>query len=209
MDKNIENQIIHTETLIFPEIGFHANSIKCVLSQERKPYLHGVRMAIFDLYQSTERYSFKILLTLLMDKVAARHCPAFNNAGQRYWTGYGKFEIVGCAHGEIGEELNISHAVGSKLKVTYGQAVLGFPSERSQIDGLHTPRQSEFLTNVIQALGPMADRQPGTCSDIQGRDSKAHHSFTRGSDGCSVFVKLRIYRSVRCKSMATRLRKKC
>lgn len=153
---------MNTEGLIFPDIGFHADPVECVLSQESEPCLHGIRMAIFDLYQSTERYPFKILLTLFMDKVASGHRPSFNNAGQRYRAGDGKFKIVGGSHGEVGKELNIAHAVGPKLKVTDRQAILRFSSERPQIDGLHTPRQSKLFTNVIQALSPTEERQTGT-----------------------------------------------
>lgn len=66
----------HTKTFIIPNIGFHSNSIECMLPQKGEPCLHHLGIAVPNLNEPTECYPFKILLAFLVHKIAPRNCPA-------------------------------------------------------------------------------------------------------------------------------------
>lgn len=51
-----------------------------MLSQESQPHLDSLGMAIMYLYQTSQSDPLKVLLALLVDKVAPRYCPAFDDS---------------------------------------------------------------------------------------------------------------------------------
>lgn len=104
---------------MLPDICLHADSIKCVFAKKCKPYLHRLRIAIFNLNKSTESDPFEVFLTLFVNEVTSRDRPAFDNAGERNGAGNREIEIVGCADGEIGKKFNVVNTVGAQLKVAH------------------------------------------------------------------------------------------
>lgn len=116
---------------MFIDICLHTDPIEGMFPEESKPGLHGLRISILDLDQTTERDSFKILLALLVHKVASWDGPAFDETRQWHGTGNGQVEIISGTDGEVGKELDILDAVGSQLEITHGEAVLCLPPEWS------------------------------------------------------------------------------
>lgn len=101
-----------------------------VLPQERQPSLYRFGMTIFYLYKPPERDPFKILLAFCMDEVTTGHRPPFDETGERHWPRRGEVKIIGCAEGEVCEELDVADVVRSKLKVAHREAVLRLSSQR-------------------------------------------------------------------------------
>lgn len=135
-----------TETVVFKNICLHTNSIKGVFPEKSEPSLHGLWAAILDLNQPAEGNSLEVFLALLVHEVASRNGPAFDEARQRHGTGDREVKVVGGTDGEVGEELDILDAVGSQLKIAYGEAVFGLPSEWAEINRLHASGQSSVFT---------------------------------------------------------------
>jgi hypothetical protein len=100
-----------------------------VLPEESKPGLHGLRISILDLYQSAKSDSFKVLLALLVHKVASGYSPAFDDARERHRSGHGEVEVVSGTDSEVCEELDVADTVGSQLKIANGKTVLCLPPE--------------------------------------------------------------------------------
>lgn len=123
-------RVAHTKTVVFPDICLHTDSIKCVLPEKCKPCLHRLWVSILDLNQSTEGDSFEVLLTLLVHEVASGYGPAFNDAGERHRPGHREVEVVSGTNGKVREELHVTDAVGSQLKVADWKAVFHLPPQR-------------------------------------------------------------------------------
>lgn len=69
-----------------------------------------------------------------MHEIASWYCPSLCDLAQ--WCRACRWEIqkVGCAHGKVGEDFEIAHAVGSKLKVCDFGGILGWSAlERRQV----------------------------------------------------------------------------
>lgn len=139
---------------MLPDIGLHADTIKCVFPQESKPGLHCFWVSILNLDKPAEGDPLKILLALLVDEIASWDGPAFDDAWERDGTGDGEVEVIGSTDGEVGEELHIFDAVGSKLQITNWEAIFRLSPEGSHINGLHAAWQSGALTQSSQSLGP-------------------------------------------------------
>lgn len=117
-----------------------------VFPKESKPCLDRLRVTILDLDQATERDPLKVLLALLVYEVTASHGPAFGDTGERHGAGDGEVQIVGGTDGKVGEELQVLHAVGSQLKVAYGEAVLRLPPQGTQVERLDASGKSGVFT---------------------------------------------------------------
>lgn len=135
-----------TETVVFKHICLHTNSIEGVFPEKGEPSLHGLWAAILDLDQPAEGNSLEVFLALLVHEVASRNGPAFDKSRQRHGTGNREVKVVGGADGEVGEEFDVLDAVGSQLKVAYGETVFGLPPEWAKIDSLHASGQSSVFT---------------------------------------------------------------
>lgn len=57
-----------------------------------------------------------------MDEVGPWDGPAFCYAWEGYGTTGGEAKVVGSAHSEIGEELEVTDGVGAHLEIAYGEA---------------------------------------------------------------------------------------
>ncbi len=58
-----------------------------------------------------------------------------------------KPEIVGCAQGEVAEELEVADGVGAQLEIAGGHTVHGFAAEGAEVDGLDGAGMAEgFVT---------------------------------------------------------------
>lgn len=135
-----------TETVMFPNIRLHTDSVKGVFPKEGEPRLHRLRVPILDLDQSAKGDPLEVLLALLMHKVASGDGPAFNDARKRHGTGNGKVQIIGGANGEVGEEFHILNTVRSQLEIAHREAVLRLPPKWSRVDRLYASRKSSILT---------------------------------------------------------------
>jgi hypothetical protein len=89
-----------------------------------------LRVSILDLDQSAKSDSFKVLLALLVHKVASGYSPAFDDARERHRSGHGEVEVVSGTDSEVCEELDVADTVGSQLKIADWKTVLCLPSER-------------------------------------------------------------------------------
>lgn len=98
-----------------------------MLAKKGQPCLDCLWVAVLDLDESAEGDPLKILLALLVNKVAPGDGPAFDNARERNGSGDGEVEIVRGANGKVGKELDVLNTVGSQLEVTHGEAVFRFP----------------------------------------------------------------------------------
>lgn len=136
----------HTKTLVLPNIGLHSNSIERMFPKEGQPSLNRLRISILYLDKAAERNPLKVLLALLVDKVTASHGPAFGDTRKGYGAGHGEAEVVRSTEGEVGEELQILHTVGSQLEVANGEAVFRLPPERTQVERLDAARKSGVFT---------------------------------------------------------------
>lgn len=114
--------------------------------KEGQPSLNRLRISILYLDKAAERNPLKVLLALLVDKVTASHGPAFGDTRKGYGAGHGEAEVVRSTEGEVGEELQILHTVGSQLEVANGEAVFRLPPERTQVERLDAARKSGVFT---------------------------------------------------------------
>lgn len=117
-----------------------------VFPKESQPCLDRLRVAILDLDQTAKRDPLKVLLALFVYEVTASHGPAFGDTGEGHGAGHGEVEVVGGTDGKVGEELQVLHAVGSQLKVAYGEAVLRLPPKGTQVERLDTSGESGVFT---------------------------------------------------------------
>ena len=90
-------------------------------------------MSVLDLHQPAQRDALEVLLRLLVHEVAADHCPALGDLGEGSWARGGEAEVVGCAHGEVGHELDVAHGVGAELEGRGGDAVFGLSAEGFEV----------------------------------------------------------------------------
>jgi hypothetical protein len=102
-----------TKALVLPDVGLHTNSVEGVFPEESQPRLHGLRISIFDLNQSTESDSLEVLLALLVYEVTSRDGPTFDDARERNGSGDREVQIIRCADGEVGKKFHVFDAVGS------------------------------------------------------------------------------------------------
>lgn len=128
----------HTKAIVFPDIGLHTNSVKCMLAEEGQPNLHGSGVSILDLNESAKSDTFEVLLALLVHEVAPGDGPAFGDARERHRPRHGEVEVVSGADGEVREEFHIADTVGSQLEVADGQAVFRLPPQGPEVYRLHT-----------------------------------------------------------------------
>ena len=85
-------------------------------------------MSIFNLDQAPQRLPLKVLHALLEDEDAARDRPSFDELGQGHGSRGCEVEIVGRSQSEVGEDLQVAHAVGAELEVAgRGGVFSGFP----------------------------------------------------------------------------------
>lgn len=131
---------------MLPDVGLHADSIERVFPKEGQPGLNRLRVSILDLDQAAERDPLKVLLALLVYEVTASHGPAFGDTGKGHGARDGEAEVVGGTDGEVGEELQVLHAVRSQLEVANREAVFRLPPERAQIERLDATRKSGVFT---------------------------------------------------------------
>ncbi len=66
---------------MLPYIGFHANTIVCMLSKKRQPDLHIFGVTVLYLYQPPECDPFEVLLTPFVDEVTPGHRPSLSDPG--------------------------------------------------------------------------------------------------------------------------------
>jgi hypothetical protein len=81
--------------------------------QEAKPDLHNLGVSILDLNQSPQSDTLKVFLTLLVNEVGSGNGPALGDLGKRHRAFGREVEVVGGAKSEVGEKLEVAHAVGA------------------------------------------------------------------------------------------------
>ena len=96
------------ERLILPNIRLHTHAVVLVFLQKRQPSLDYIRMSVLDLDKATHGDALKIFLRFLEDEVGAGDGPAFCYARERDGTPRAETHVVGCAHGEVGEEEEVA-----------------------------------------------------------------------------------------------------
>ena len=103
--------------------------------QESQPRLHHIRVSVLDLYQPPHGDALEVLLRLLENEVGAWNCPAFDYAGEGNGAARAETHVVGCAHGEVGEEEEVADVVGAQLEVAGGHAVFGRAAQGAHVYG--------------------------------------------------------------------------
>jgi len=93
-------------------------------------------MPILNLNQSSQSLPLEILLRFLENEVGPGDGPAFGDAGKGDGALGAETEVVCCAHGEVGEELEITDGIGAELDVAARDSVFGGTAERAEMDGL-------------------------------------------------------------------------
>lgn len=145
-DSDIKFEDGHTKTLVLPNIGLHADSMERMFPKEGQPSLNCLRISILDLDKTAECNPLKVLLALLVDKVTTSYSPAFDDTRKRHGSGDREAEVVRGTEGEVSEELQVLHTVGSQLEVANGEAVFRLPPERTQVQRLDAARESGVFT---------------------------------------------------------------
>lgn len=107
-----------------------------MLLQEGQPQLHRLRVAVLDLDQPPERDTLKVFLRLLENEMRLGHGPPLDHARKGHGAEGGQAKVVGGAEGEVAEELEVANRIGSELEIARGDTVLGFATERLEVEGL-------------------------------------------------------------------------
>lgn len=126
-----------TNLIILPNIRLHSYAVVRMFPQKGQPQAHGFWVSILDLNQPPQRFSLKILLTLLMNEMRSRHSPSLYHSRQWYRSVCRQFEIICSAESEIGKELQIANTVRSELEIARGDSILGFAAEGLEVDCLN------------------------------------------------------------------------
>ena len=142
---------------MLPYISLHSDAVVSMLSQKSKPYFNCFRMAIMYLDKTPQGDPLKILLTLLVNKITPRNCPAFGDPRQRYGTKRREVQIVCRSQCKVGKEFHIPHVVGSQLQIATWTPVKRFSFQRFQVYCLYTSGHPSdvILGNESIFMGPM------------------------------------------------------
>lgn len=108
-----------------------------MLLQECQPRLHYVRMPVLDLNKSPHGNTLKVFLRLLENEVCSWDGPALSYSRKWYGASRGQAHVVCRAHGEVGEQKQVTDRICTELKIADGYSVLWFATEGSEIDGLY------------------------------------------------------------------------
>ena len=83
-----------------------------------------------------------------MHKRTPRDCPPLRDARERGGADGGEFEVVGGAHGKVGEDFEVADAVGAELEFAGFDVLRGVVAEGFEVgclDGARKADASEFF----------------------------------------------------------------
>jgi hypothetical protein len=73
---------VHTQRVVFPNIGLHPDPIVSMSPQKSQPDLYDIDVAIFNLHQPSQCDSLEVLLTLFVHKETFWYGPSLRYARQ-------------------------------------------------------------------------------------------------------------------------------
>lgn len=129
------------------DIRLKTNTVVSVLLNVSEPECDSFRMSVLDLNKSSAGYTLEVLLTLLVHEIASGDCPSLCDFRKRHGALCREVQVVGCAQTEVGEDLEVAHAVRAQLEVGNGDSV-GWCAlegrEESGLDGFGEAELAQF-----------------------------------------------------------------